>query len=405
MSEKIYALLLRLQARRFRDEHGEDAMQLFRDRLRDETGFWRRCRLWWDLLLDLAVSAWRGYQGSAVAATAGGEPFFTLVASDPPRRSALFAGGMCSLAMLLAFPLTIGKGARLRDGGGAFGGPGQGIALSNGQGKMMAPDRAVRAVMETMRRDYPDPKVQAAVTVALKDLEESGALARVTSDEELSRLLSSAVREASGDNNLDVVVTEELGIPPVSRDDCGFERLEILAGNIGFVKLSRFARLETCRVAAASAMDYLNQVDALVMDLRDNRGGYPDMVMWMAAYLFHHPQFIYNPRESTTRASWTASPVKGNKLADKPVYLLVSSRTESAAEQFAYNMKMLRRAALVGGTTSGKTHAGVFAPQVAPINPYGEKDWDGVGVSPHVQVEEGKAMERALRLAWSRLGL
>jgi hypothetical protein len=34
----------------------EDALQLFRDRLRDETGFLRRLRLWLDLFLDLAVS-------------------------------------------------------------------------------------------------------------------------------------------------------------------------------------------------------------------------------------------------------------------------------------------------------------------------------------------------------------
>ncbi|MFN7937768.1 MAG: S41 family peptidase [Bryobacteraceae bacterium] len=115
------------------------------------------------------------------------------------------------------------------------------------------------------------------------------------------------------------------------------------------------------------------------------RGGYPDMVMWMAVYFFDHPQFIYNPRETTTRASWTASPVKGHLLADKPVYLLVSSRTASAAEQFAYNMKMLRRAALVGATTSGKTHTGLWrwaeTRASAPINPYGDKAWDGVGVS------------------------
>lgn len=409
MSEKIYALLLRLQARRFREEHGAEAMQLFRDRWRDETGFWRRCRLWWDLLADLAVSLPRGYAAPAAPAIAAGEPFFTLVAMDPPRRDALLAGGVCSLALLLAFPLTIGKGPKVHDGGGSFGGPGHGMTLLEGQGKVMAPNRAVKAVIETMRRDYPDPKVVAAVTAALKALEEEGAFARVASDEELSRLLTTAVREASGDHNLDVVVTEEFGIPPVSRDDCGFERLEILAGNIGLVKLNRFARLETCRAAAASAMDYLNKVDALVLDLRDNRGGYPDMVMWMAAYLFDHPRFIYNPRETTTRASWTASPVKGNRLADKPVYVLTSPRTASAAEQFAYNMKMLRRAALVGTTTSGKTHAGLLrwteTRQGTPINPYGEKDWDGVGVSPHVQVEEAQAMERALRLAWSRLGL
>jgi len=51
MSEKIYACLLRLYPAKFRHAHGEEALQLFRDRLRDETGFIRRLRLWLDLLV------------------------------------------------------------------------------------------------------------------------------------------------------------------------------------------------------------------------------------------------------------------------------------------------------------------------------------------------------------------
>jgi hypothetical protein len=60
MSEKIYALLVRLYPSHFREAYGEAALQLFRDRARDEKGFFSRVRLWFDLLTDLAISVPRG---------------------------------------------------------------------------------------------------------------------------------------------------------------------------------------------------------------------------------------------------------------------------------------------------------------------------------------------------------
>lgn len=56
----------------------------------------------------------------------------------------------------------------------------------------------------------------------------------------------------------------------------------------------------------------------------------------------------------------TAPPVASNKLADKPVYVLTSSTTGSAAEYFVYNLKMLKRATIVDERTAGQQHSGVF---------------------------------------------
>jgi hypothetical protein len=61
MSEKIYIWFLRLYPAAFRAEYGAEALQLFRDRLDAERGFCARCRLWFDLIIDLAVSVPREY--------------------------------------------------------------------------------------------------------------------------------------------------------------------------------------------------------------------------------------------------------------------------------------------------------------------------------------------------------
>jgi C-terminal processing protease CtpA/Prc len=160
-------------------------------------------------------------------------------------------------------------------------------------------------------------------------------------------------------------------------------------------------------------MSSLNQAGAIIFDLRDNRGGYPDMVAFIAAYLFDHPEYFYNPRENTTEQSWTHSPVPGNKLADKPVYLLTSRSTWSGAEQFTYNLKMLKRATLVGETTGGGAHAGVFhriddhfgigIPEVKAINPFSKNDWEGTGVAPDVKVPAADALAAARKLAVTKL--
>jgi len=122
---------------------------------------------------------------------------------------------------------------------------------------------------------------------------------------------------------------------------------------------------------------------------------------------------MYNPRGAPTEESWTRSPVPGSRLADKPVYVLTSASTWSGAEQFSYNLKMLKRATLVGETTRGGTHAGVFhriddhfgmgIPETRAINPFSKTDWEGTGVEPDVKVKAAEALETAQKLAERKL--
>jgi C-terminal processing protease CtpA/Prc len=109
----------------------------------------------------------------------------------------------------------------------------------------------------------------------------------------------------------------------------------------------------------------------------------------------------------------TSSPVAGNNLADKTVYVLTSSRTQSAAEYFAYNLKMLKRATLVGETTAGHQHSGAFRrvndhfgmgiqESARPDNPYPVKGWEVIGVEPDVRTSRPEALRVARELAERR---
>ena len=246
----------------------------------------------------------------------------------------------------------------------------------------------------------------------------------------LAALLTKQLREQSHDLNLEVIYSKKIlpNSPPMpaperlarykaamERQNCTFEKVEILPHNIGYLKLNSFPDPSICGATAKSAMASLNHVNAIIFDLRDNTGGYPEMVMLIAAYLFDHPEYMYNPRESTTERSWTRSPVPGSNLADKPAFVLTSSRTLSGAEHFSYDLQMLRRATIVGETTAGAAHSGVFhrlgdhfgmgIPEVRAINPFSSGDWAVTGVEPDVKVKASDALDVAqkqLRGAGSR---
>ena len=144
-------------------------------------------------------------------------------------------------------------------------------------------------------------------------------------------------------------------------------------------------------------MAAVNNADALIIDLRDNGGGMGETALQIAGYLFDRPAFLFDPRPHSPVPSHTASPIAGNTLADKAVYVLTSSRTQSAAEYFVYNLKMLKRVTIVGERTAGAMHAGAFhriddhfgmgiQETPPPDNPYPVKGWEVIGIEPDVAV-------------------
>jgi hypothetical protein len=117
MSEKIYAWLLRLYPSPFRKAYGEEALQLFRDRSRDEKGLFPSLRLWLDLLADLVISvprAYRNVQPAPIDASAqqrwDGTPSFQVLEGEAPRPGALLFGGVLALAAVATFSISLGHG-------------------------------------------------------------------------------------------------------------------------------------------------------------------------------------------------------------------------------------------------------------------------------------------------------
>lgn len=199
--------------------------------------------------------------------------------------------------------------------------------------------------------------------------------------------------------------------------NCGFVKVEQLPGNIGYLKFNQFADPELCGQTASAAMTFLAGTRALIIDLRDNGGGSPAMVSYVASYLFSqrtHLNDLWNRRTGSTQEFWTSDTVPGRRFGgEKPVFVLTSSRTFSGAEEFSYDLQQQKRATLVGETTGGGAHpvSGhrldehfmIGVPGARAINPISKTNWEGVGVTPDVKVAADQALAAAQKLATERV--
>ena len=195
----------------------------------------------------------------------------------------------------------------------------------------------------------------------------------------------------------------------LKRQNFGFKELKVLDGNIAYLDLRSFSDVEYGGATAVSAMNFLSNSDAIIIDLRMNGGGSPAMIQLITSYLFssdpvHLNNFYWRPTDSHTQ-TWTLPHVQGIRSPEKDVYILTSSRTFSAAEEFSYNLKHLKRATLIGETTGGGAHPGgtvdathefsIFVPSGRAINPITNTNWEGIGVVPHIKVSADDALETA----------
>jgi predicted negative regulator of RcsB-dependent stress response len=196
------------------------------------------------------------------------------------------------------------------------------------------------------------------------------------------------------------------------RENIGFQKVEILEGNIGYVDFRYFGPLESGRAASSSAMRFIENADAVIFDMRKNGGGNPSMVQYVCSYFFDKPTYLnslYWRRGDRTQEFWTLDDVDGRKRPDVPVFILTSSRTFSGAEEFCYNFQTRNRATLIGEITGGGANPGgtfpindnfrIFIPTGKAVNPVTGTNWEGVGVKPDIETDAESALDVALEKA------
>jgi len=291
--------------------------------------------------------------------------------------------------------------------------------------------RVIDGAIAKLNEFYVFPETAKKMEEALRARQAKGEYDSVTEADAFANVLTDHLQQVSHDKHLRVnfspmvIPNREPGPNPemeaqmrkqMEGNNCFFEKVERLPSNIGYLKFNAFPDPEVCGPTATAAMNFLGNVDALIIDLRENGGGDPKMVAYLSTYLFGestHLNDLYNRKENSTTQYWTLPYVPGKRLTGKPVFILTAKRTFSGAEEFTYNLKNLKRATIIGETTGGGAHPvsghriddhfSIGVPFARAINPISKANWEGTGVEPDVKVPADEALSEARKVATEAL--
>ncbi|MDO5971397.1 S41 family peptidase [Flavivirga aquimarina] len=285
----------------------------------------------------------------------------------------------------------------------------------------------VDSISSKLTANYIFPDVAEKMASSIKSKLQKGDYKSILDPDQFANTLTADLRAISKDKHIWLSfgpehITKQLNatakdssahlnwqISNMKRNNFGFKEVKILDGNVGYLDLRSFYNVEHAGKTAVSAMNFLSNSDAIIIDLRSNYGGHPTMIQLITSYLYgskpvHLNNFYWRPTDSNSQ-TWTLPHVSGTRSPDTPVYILTSSHTFSAGEEFCYNLKNLKRATLIGETTGGGAHPGrefiatnrymIWIPTGRAINPITNTNWEGTGVSPHIETPAKDAFNDA----------
>jgi len=193
----------------------------------------------------------------------------------------------------------------------------------------------------------------------------------------------------------------------------GIAEVRRLAGNVGYLDTTMLYPPELAGPAISAAMTLLAPTDALLLDVRRNRGGSPGTSALLQTYLVDeqtHYLDIYEREGHRTTQMWTLPYVPGLRFGGtKPVWVLTGPRTFSGGEDLAFSLQQQGRAKTVGEATRGGAHPreqykvdtylDVTVSIARSFHPETGQNWEGTGVRPDLPVAADKAFDTAYALA------
>lgn len=289
--------------------------------------------------------------------------------------------------------------------------------------------RVVNRLAALVDSFYVSPDVGTRMSDSLHARLRRGVYDRYSNGASLAIGLRADLDELAHDKHLQILYTllaRGPGPPPdtaaahrrESQVNCPVWATERLKGNVGYLRFDGFVDPAECGSTIVTAMTALSRTRALIIDLRENAGGgKAGSTPLLESYVFDrrtHLSDVWFRNTGETRERWTLDSVTGARFGgEKPVYVPTSAHTLSAAEELAYDLQALKRATIVGETTSRQAHATfearidnhfeILLPTGRTLNPVTSTDWEGVGVVPDLKVPASEALDAAQKLIRDRM--
>lgn len=171
--------------------------------------------------------------------------------------------------------------------------------------------------------------------------------------------------------------------------------------NVALLKLSRFGdRTQSEWDEAVSQILEHNQLKGIILDLRNNPGGYLKGAVALASEFLKTGQIIVK-QESAKGEAETFSVTKIGKLLTQPLIVLVNKGSASSSEILSGALRDNQRAKLIGEKTFGKgtiqealdvgEGAGLHVTTAKWLLPSGQWVNETKGISPDISIQDDKA--------------
>jgi len=263
----------------------------------------------------------------------------------------------------------------------------------------------------------------------VRSKQKSNAYKRIKTGPELARALTDDLAQIAHDKHLHVyysskpltknapVFSQKEFFEHVRKHNGQVPKVEILDGNIGYIRVDGVPPRDVAGRAVAAAFAFVHETDALIIDNRGDGGGDPNTVALYVSYLSEGPPHVINTfhiRDRNQVVEFESTDLGDLSYgATKPVFVLTSNKTFSGGEELTYDLQVARRAVIVGEVTGGGANPGgpislghqfvVNMPNGQAVNPITGTSWEGKGVQPDVPVPAADALSKAQSLAIDRL--
>ncbi len=121
--------------------------------------------------------------------------------------------------------------------------------------------------------------------------------------------------------------------------------------NIGYIQISKFSRPLTSQMETALKELEANGMEKLIIDLRNNTGGYLDSAETTASLFLKKGKLIYSLEDKKSKEDYYD---KTETSRNYPIVVLINNNSASSAEILAAALKDSYGAVLVGQTSYGK---------------------------------------------------
>lgn len=278
--------------------------------------------------------------------------------------------------------------------------------------------QSIRDTLELLNEVYVYPEKARETQIEIIKRMHQGSYDHIKTTEQFASVIGAELRAVSKDGHMGIMLVKEGESKPthvlVEIDDnkkynFAFQRVEVLSGNVGLMKFNKFYQDEEAKLVVDHAFGFLENTDAMIIDLRDCIGGSPELVRYMLSHFFKEKTKLWSIHDRGNKSIYDHLSIEGvgskRFKSEYPLFILTGPETASAAELFSYTLKHYEKAIIVGENSEGVAHLvgaekinqyfnGRFS-MARPVNPITKDSWEGVGVIPGITTKTEASLDVA----------